>query len=190
MTQEEYFSVNARLKLNISRLAENETLPDQSSFADEIPPSIQISKQCAMLDQQFDQFQDSGVPNKITSVMQTQNQKIDLILGLMLSQLDHPESRYFTQSFGGSGFIFRHNGVFQENDQCRVKIFLTDPVTAVFCYGKVEFTQAIDNTANEEKYESKIRINLIQEDDQDLLIRSALLEQQALLRQRANKRKD
>ena len=75
MTQEEYFSVNARLKLNISRLAENEALPDQSSFADEIPPSIQISNvQCLISN--LISFKIQGVPNKITSVMQTQNQKL------------------------------------------------------------------------------------------------------------------
>ncbi len=193
MNTEEYFSVNGKKKFSLNLLADNEPLPSFSDFIAEIPPSIRIANQCGMIDCNLESditkiTKDNS--HYLSEYLKAQNQKLDLLIGYMLSQFDDPISRFFSVNFGGGGITFRHPQPLDVGVNCRLKIFLEDPMTAIYCYGTVTKTSQREEDETSENYETGIRFSLIQEDDRDLLIRSALMEQQAQLKQRARFHQD
>ncbi len=193
MNTNEYFSVNATKKFTLNLLAGNEVLPSFSEFIAEVPPSIRVANQCGVIDINLESdiykiTKDSS--HHLSEYLKAQNQKLDLLIGYMLSQFDDPISRFFSINFGGGGITFRHPQSINVGANCRLKIFLDDPMTAIYCYGTITKTSQREEVDGSEYYETGIQFSLIQEDDRDLLIRSALMEQQAQLKQRARFHQD
>ncbi|MFD2179696.1 hypothetical protein [Veronia pacifica] len=185
MSQDEYFSVTVNLRINARLLDIDQNLPEQEEFENEIPSSFRLASQFSKMDSRLDEQGSVKLDDVTARHIQLQNDKIDLLLGFMLSQQDDPEQRYHTESFGASRLVFKGHEKWQTGHYVRLKIFIDHPPSAVYCYGIV--------SACEEKngqFEIAIKYTHLLEEDRDVLIRAALHEQQKLLRQRALERKN
>ncbi|UXI02299.1 PilZ domain-containing protein [Photobacterium sp. TY1-4] len=186
MNQDEYFSVHAGLTINVERLADGESLPDESAFLLEIPPLFRVASECSGFEEGIEQSLGKLAQKDnqlLLDYLKAQNNKINLLLSFVLSQQDNPALRYTTETFGASQLTFTATQPFQVGRYTRVKLFLDKPSAAVYCYAEVT-----DCREKGDAFEITLKYIRLQEDDQDLLIRAALYVQQKLLRQRAQQR--
>ncbi|WP_325892953.1 PilZ domain-containing protein [Grimontia sp. NTOU-MAR1] len=187
MSQDEYFSVHAHLKINVDVLGDDEHVPSEAEFGREIPVAFRIAGECGDLDNGVEKdiqalHQDDS--QALTKFLQAQNQKINLLLGFMLSQQDDPKIRHQTETFGASGLTFIARKAFEKGQHVRLKLFLENPPSAIYCYGSVYGCKEKNG-----KFAVGVKYIRLQEEDRDVLIRAALHQQQKLLRQRALERK-
>ncbi|WP_407332947.1 PilZ domain-containing protein [Enterovibrio sp. 27052020O] len=186
MSQDEYFSVHAHLKINVEELGDGEQVPSEVEFGREIPVAFRIASQCGDIDSSVEKeihalHQDNG--QALGKFLIAQNEKINLLLGFMLAQQDNPKVRYQTETFGASGLTFIAKKAFHKGQHIRLKLFLENPPSAIYCYGSVYGCKEKNG-----KYAVGMKYIRLQEEDRDVLIRAALHQQQKLLRQRALER--
>ena len=186
MDKDEYFFVKGKLTINVEPVAPSEVPTTQQSFINEIPKAFAVASQCSHLDiraqKQVEQI--SSTHAVFEQLLSAQNDKINLLLSFMLMQLDNKSQRFITDNFGASGLEFISQSAFIAGQAVRLKLFLTHPVMAIYCYGKV-----IQCHAENQQYKVKVVYSHLQEQDRDVLIRTALFFQQKLLRKRAQFRK-
>ena len=188
MEQDEYFSVQYGLTINVELLGKNEQLPDDLAFNQEIPPLFRVARECSSLDDSVDQSLSKLTKEEskpLLNYLTAQNNKINLLLSYVLSQQNDPTKRYITRTFGASRLSFLSKAAFPVGSIVRVKLFLDKPSAAVYCYAAVTCCQV-----RGKYYEVALSYKRLLEDDRDLLIRAALYVQQKLLRQRAQQRTD
>ncbi|MDD1794770.1 PilZ domain-containing protein [Enterovibrio makurazakiensis] len=186
MSQDEYFSVHAHLKINVEELGDGEHVPSDVEFGREIPIAFRIASDCGVLDSSVEKeihtlHNDQG--HALSKFLTAQNEKINLLLGFMLSQQDDPNLRFQTETFGASSLTFIAKKAFQKGQHLRLKLFLENPPSAIYCYGTVYGCKEKNG-----KFAVGIKYTRLQEEDRDVLIRAALHQQQKLLRQRALER--
>lgn len=183
MTDQEFFTVHHALNINVEPLPSEFTLPSQVDFEAEIPAPFVVASEFSQLDHLNDaarlELKHSDFKHVI-QLLETQNAKLNLLLGFMLSQQDDPELRTSTLSFGASQLAFRAHRPLELGTQLRLKLFLEHPAAAIYCYGQV-----IDYDAEQTPAIATIKYTLLRDNDQDLLIKAALFCQQKLLRQRS-----
>lgn len=183
MSDQEFFTVNHTLTVNIEPLAEDATLPSIEKFEAEIPAPFIVASEFSNLDLLNDSARNELKNSDFKHVIQlldTQNSKLNLLLTFMLSQQDDVSLRHHTHSFGASQFTYMSDSAIRSGTKIRIKMFLDHPAAAIYCYGHV--TEVEDNN---DTYLITVRYDLLRDLDQDLLIKAALFQQQKLLRQRS-----
>lgn len=182
MAGQEYFSVHHSMVVNIEPLNDEFVMPSNTEFEAEIPHSFVIASEFSQLDQLNDkamlELKHSDLRH-VMSLLDHQNSKLNLILTYMLSQQDNKLHRYHTLSFGASQFIYQSPSPVTINSHARAKLFLEHPAAAIYCYAKVA-----ECVEHENGYAITMEYVLLREQDQDLLIKAALHQQQKLLRER------
>ncbi|MBV7297065.1 PilZ domain-containing protein [Enterovibrio paralichthyis] len=186
MSQDEYFSVHAHLKINVEVLGDGEPVPSEVEFGREIPIAFRIASQCGDIDNSVEKEinalnHDEG--QALSKFLRAQNEKINLLLGFMLAQQDDPTLRYQTETFGASSLTFIARKAFEKGQTVRLKLFLENPPSAIYCYGSVYGCKEKNG-----KFAVGVKYIRLLEEDRDVLIRAALHQQQKLLRQRALER--
>lgn len=193
MSQDEYFSVRAAMRINVEPLADNQPQPDADGFIAEIPAPFRLASQCGQLDADVEKDLQSIDPNDASAlfrILQTQNEKLTLMMGYMLSHEDQPSHRFITHTFGASRFSYLSPSPLALGVHARVKLFLDHPPTAIYCYGVVtDCEHHQEDDSNQPHYLIQIQYTRLLEEDQDTLIRAALYHQQKLLKKRARDRK-
>ncbi|PSW21141.1 PilZ domain-containing protein [Photobacterium sanctipauli] len=188
MQQDEYFSVNAGLTINVEPLPADEMTPDEQSFSLEIPPLFRVASECNQLDDNLERSLSTlgqTEQQALTAYLTAQNNKINLLLTFVLSQQNDPAYRFTTESFGASRLSYRSPVALSQGSAVRVKLFLDNPAAAVYAYAEVA-----ECTEQDDQFEITLKYTRLQEDDRDLLIRAALHFQQKILRQRAQQRSE
>ncbi|WBA07641.1 PilZ domain-containing protein [Salinivibrio kushneri] len=193
MSQDEYFSVRAAIRINVEPLADNQAQPDADAFMAEIPAPFRLASQCGQLDSDVEKDLKAIDPDDASAlfrVLQAQNEKITLMMGYMLSHEDQPTYRFVTRAFGASSFSYLSHSPLQKGVHTRVKLFLDYPPTAVYCYGVVTGCELHpESDQDNPHYVIQIQYTRLLEEDRDTLIRAALHHQQKLLKKRARNRK-
>lgn len=188
MSQDEYFSVNYGLTINVEPLNNSETLPTDEQFEKEIPAPFKVASECSSLehiaDNELSRLKNDEM-RALVNYLNNQNDKLNLLLSYMLSQQDDEKFRHTTQYFGASNFCFSSPTELAVGTTARVKLFLEHPPAAIYCYTEVK-----DSKRAGDSYETVMSYLKLREDDRDLLIRAALFQQQKLLRQRAQQRSE
>ncbi len=191
--QDEYFSVQAQLLINVEAVEDDDSEPNHATLSQEKPLIFEIAHQSSELERQLEN-ELSAFPYEsitaLTKLFRIQSDRINLLLGFLLTQQSDSNSHFYTRFFGASGLIFGSNKTFETGQSVKIKIFIESPPTALFCYGVIE--DCYENTAKNSgagKYSVQLKYVHLQETDKDLLIRAALLEQQKILRKRALNRK-
>lgn len=183
MIEQEFFSVTHSMTVNIEALPLDTVLPEQTQFEAEIPAPFIVACEFSHLDSMGDlakrELKQHDFPH-LLQLLDAQNSKLNLLLNFLLSQQDEPEYRHATQTFGASQFSFFSPQPWDENTPVRAKLFLDHPAAAIYCYGHTVSCQAHDG-----QYVVAVKYDRMRDDDQDLLIKAALYQQQKLLRQRA-----
>lgn len=186
MSQQEYFTVQHGLSVNIEPLESEFILPDLEQFVTEIPAPFLVASEFSSLDtvteKAIGELRSSDLSH-VVQLLETQNSKLNLLLTYMLSQQNDPVFSHTTTSFGASQFTYFSKNALPLGRQVRTKIFLEFPAAAIYCYGEV-----VECEENEQSHKITISFSLLREEDQDLLIKAALHQQQKLLRQRSLER--
>ncbi|ODP97214.1 MULTISPECIES: hypothetical protein [Salinivibrio] len=193
MSQDEYFSVRAAIRINVEPLADNQVQPDAQAFTAEIPAPFRLASQCGQLDSDVEKDLKAIDPEDASAlfrVLQAQNEKMTLMMGYMLSHEDQPNHRFVTHAFGASSFSYHSHSPLKKGVHARVKLFLDYPPTAIYCYGVVTGCEPdADSEQENPDYVIQIQYTRLLEEDRDTLIRAALHHQQKLLKKRARNRK-
>ncbi|WP_394349124.1 PilZ domain-containing protein [Candidatus Enterovibrio escicola] len=163
-------------------LGNDEAVPSDIEFERNIPIAFRIAHQCSLIDSTVKKELHALYDDKqaISKFLRSQNEKINLLLGFMLSQLDDPTQEYQTETFGASSLTFTAKKTFEKGQDIRLKLFLENPPSAIYCYGNVYGCKEENG-----KYTISVKYTRLQEEDRDVLIRVALHQQQKLLRQNA-----
>ncbi|MGD8231252.1 PilZ domain-containing protein [Vibrio sp. TRT 1302] len=183
MSDQEFFTVNHTITVNIEPLADNESLPSAEKFEAEIPAPFIVASEFSNLDLLNDNARGELKNSEFKHVIQlldTQNSKLNLLLTFMLSQQDDATLRHHTHSFGASQFTYMSDSVTKLGTTLRIKMFLDHPAAAIYCYGHVANIET-----NSDTHLITVKYDRLRDIDQDLLIKAALYQQQKLLRQRS-----
>ncbi|WP_038172731.1 MULTISPECIES: PilZ domain-containing protein [Vibrio] len=183
MSDQEFFTVNHTMTVNIEALANDVSLPSFEKFESEIPAPFIVASEFSHLDLLNDSARNELKNSEFKHVIQlldTQNSKLNLLLTFMLSQQDDEKQRCQTHSFGASQFTYVSDHNLHPATKVRVKMFLDHPAAAIYCYGHV-----VKVDQHDDGHLITIKYDLLRDVDQDLLIKAALFQQQKLLRQRS-----
>ncbi len=120
----------------------------------------------------------------LVDVLNLQSNKINMLLSYLLSQLDDPNTRFQTVTIGGSKLSFViPKPTLQMGQFLRLKLFLHDEASAIYCYGQITALEPVPDGQRVEVSYVRIR-----PEDQELLVRSSLHIQSRQLKQRAELR--
>ena len=183
MTSPEYFTVNYPLTINIELLDTTFSLPSYDIFEAEIPLPFIVSSEFSHIDALALVNHSDLNKNEfkyIVQLLQAQNNKLNLLLSFMLSQQDDEKLRHKTIDFGASSFSYLSKQPLDINTNARIKLFIEDPASAIYCYASVTNCVQIDDA-----YQVSMTYSLLRDHDQDILIKTALNQQKKLLRRRS-----
>lgn len=183
MSDQEFFTVNHTMAVNVEALSSDQALPSVEQFEDEIPAPFIVASEFSHLDLLNDAARNELKNSELKHVIQlldTQNSKLNLLLTFLLSQQDDPTKRHQTHSFGASQFSYYAEQTLEIETKVRVKLFLDHPAAAIYCYGSVTQVEP-----SGESYLVTVKYQRLRDLDEDLLIKAALFQQQKLLRQRS-----
>ncbi len=169
----EFFSIDHDFTINIVPL-EKDTSVCYEQFLSNMPMPFKMASEAVTIDQAaLRPLQGlSGVAGQLVDFLNHQSQKIDLLIGYILSQQDEEQHRYQGVKFGGGGIKFIADKSFELGQQLEMKVFLLENNCAVYCYGEVIEVNQVDN-----RYQHKVIFHYIREDDREILVRTSLHEQ-------------
>ena len=180
----EFFAIEHQFSVNIMPIDITEA-NSFDEFTASIPMPFKLATDMSAIDQSaLRSLQNLGnSASQLVNFLNQQSQKIDLLIGYILSQQDEAQHRYQGVEFGGGGITFTTGQLLE------VKIFLLDSNCAIYCYGEV-----IDVESTNQQFTHKVTFHFIREEDREVLVRTSLLEQSkqlqklAKLRNQENKR--
>ncbi|MDX2321085.1 MAG: hypothetical protein QNK26_10890 [Moritella sp.] len=189
MTQQ-YFSIQHSLSVNIEPVSIDQVPTSRLALDNEMPIPFKMANDVAEIDSNaLRSIRNIGDQAKaLADFLQMQNNKINLIMGYVLAQQDHPESRFNTTLFGAGEVKFLARGDFALAQAVRIKIFLPNDSSAIYCYGTITKREAqeSDNTL----IEYTATYTRIRDIDREILIRATLRIQQLQLKLRAEQRQE
>ncbi|MDP7591092.1 MAG: PilZ domain-containing protein [Litorilituus sp.] len=180
----EFFSIKSKFSINILPIDEKNS-QSYEHFIACMPTPFKMANDISTIDQSaLRPLQSlSGVASQLVEFLNHQSEKINLLMGYILSQQDEEQNRFQGVEFGGGGLSFLASNIFDIGQFLEMKIFLLAENCAVYCYGEI-----IEITPKGEHYHHKAIFHFIREDDREVLVRTSLHEQskqlQALTKQR------
>jgi len=120
---------------------------------------------------------------QLVSFLNQQSQKIDLLIGYILSQQDEVQHRYQGIKFGGGGIKFIAPSAFRIGQVLEIKVFLLENNCALYCYGEVIAVEAGNG-----EFTHKTTFRYIRVEDRETLVRASLHEQSKQLQKLAKLR--
>ncbi len=186
----EFFAIEYDFTLNIMPIDESD-VTTFDDFVKKMPMPFKLASDMITIDQAaLRPLQAlSGVTGQLVDFLNHQSQKIDLLIGYILSQQDEEKHRYQGIKFGGGGVKFTAKSAFELGQKLEIKIFLLENNCAVYCYGEV--IEVIPDEAlpdkvmqsnesypqQDQQYQHKVIFHFISEDDREVLVRTSLHEQ-------------
>ena len=181
----EFFAISYEFNVNVSPL-ERQSVSYQQ-FINNMPMPFKMAGDIVTLDQSALRPLQTlgGVANQLVDYLNHQSQKIDLLVGYILSQLDESKQRVQGTSFGGGGITFISKQELELAALVELKIFLQSENCAVYCYGEI-----IERTEEAEHFSHKAIFHYIREEDREILVRTSLHQQSKQLKQLAKQRNE
>ncbi len=180
----EFFSIANEFSINIFPLDATKVISFEQFMAG-MPAPFKMASEITTIDQAaLRPLQGlSGVASQLVDFLNHQSEKINLLMGYILSQQDQEQHRYQGIEFGGGGVLFTAKNTFEVGQLIEMKIFLLAQSCAVYCYGEV-----IEVTKLDDSYQHKTIFHFIREDDREVLVRTSLHEQSRQLQLLAKQR--
>ncbi|MCM2679937.1 PilZ domain-containing protein [Echinimonas agarilytica] len=181
MDNNEYFSVNYQCSVNVQRLTESESVPDEVTFASEIPAPFLVSSEAAHIDSAaLRSLRNIGEYSQdLAEYLKMQSRKIDVIMGYVLSLQDDASERFQTTSISGSAITYTSTKALNVGDHARLKIFLPEESVAIYAYAQVKAVEMQNDL-----YTISLDLIRMRETDQEHLIRATLHIQTRQLKER------
>ncbi|MEE1911897.1 PilZ domain-containing protein [Aeromonas caviae] len=188
--QEQFFSVTHATPVNVIPMPADFRLPTLEALEAELPEPFRIASAITSIDlvsSRLLRSQNESM-HDLVEIINQQSRKIDMIMGYVLAAQDHPEHRFHTLRFGAGQLTYQHphqgHGEAPALHQIvRLKIFLREEASAVYCYGEV-----VQRNAGEHGTHVVLDYVRIREDDRELLVRASLHVQSKQLKLRAQER--
>ena len=183
---DEFFSIDHEFTVNFHQVAHAQ-LPSFEDFIQQMPLPFKIASDMVSIDQAaLRPIQGlSGIASQLVDYLNHQANKIDLLVGYILSQQDQPEHRYQGTKVGGGGIIFTDKASLSLGDMIEMKVFLLSENCAVYCLGEV-----VEVTAMDDLFHHKVIFHYIREQDREMLVRTSLHLQSKHLQALAQKRNE
>ncbi|MBS4637765.1 hypothetical protein [Aeromonas caviae] len=188
--QEQFFSVTHATPVNVIPMPGDFHLPSLEALEAELPEPFRIASAITSIDMVTSRLirNQNDSMHDLVEIINQQSRKIDMIMGYVLSVQDHPEHRFHTLRFGAGQLTYLHphqgHGEVPHLHQIvRLKIFLREEASAVYCYGEV-----VQRDAGEHGTHVMLDYVRIREDDRELLVRASLHVQSKQLKLRAQER--
>jgi hypothetical protein len=182
----EFFAIEYDFSVNV-KVVDSDKGKSFDRFSRDMPIPFKLATDMSSIDQSaLRSLQNLGTSAaQLVSFLNQQSQKIDLLIGYILSQQDAEEFRYKGIKFGGGGINFTAKNIFNVGELLELKIFLPDNHCAIFSYGEV--IEVIDLEHN---FTHKVIFHFIREEDRELLVRNSLQEQAKQLQKLAKLRNE
>lgn len=188
--QEQFFSVTHATPVNVIPMPGDFHLPSLEALEAELPDPFRIASSITSIDMVTSRLlrNQSESMHDLVEIINQQSRKIDMIMGYVLSVQDHPEHRFHTLRFGAGQLTYLHprqgHGEAPHLHQIvRLKIFLREEASAIYCYGQVKQLEP-----SEHGIQVVLDYVRIREDDRELLVRASLHIQSKQLKLRAQDR--
>lgn len=188
--QEQFFSVTHATPVNVIPMPGDFHLPSLEALEAELPEPFRIASAITSIDMVTSRLirNQNDSMHDLVEIINQQSRKIDMIMGYVLSVQDHPEHRFHTLRFGAGQLTYLHphqgHGEVPHLHQIvRLKIFLREEASAVYCYGQVKQLEPSEHGTHVMLDYIRIR-----EDDRELLVRASLHIQSKQLKLRAQDR--
>lgn len=188
--QEQFFSVTHATPVNVIPMPADFRLPTLEALEAELPEPFRIASAITSIDLMSSRLlrSQNESMHDLVEIINQQSRKIDMIMGYVLAAQDHPEHRFHTLRFGAGQLTYLHphqgHGEVPTLHQIvRLKIFLREEASAVYCYGEV-----VQRDAGEHGTHVVLDYVRIREDDRELLVRASLHVQSKQLKLRAQER--
>lgn len=168
-------------------MAPDALLPSQQAFELSIPAPFKLASQISYIDSQTlaPIRQIGGVAVELAEFLNLQAKKIDMMMGYILTVQDDEKFRHRGIKFGGSHLSYLSPQLLELRQLVTLKIFIAENNCAVFCIGRVIAIEPSDDG-----YLTDVEYALINDDDQEHLVRTSLQVQTMLLKERSAKRKE
>ena len=182
MDNSNFFSVEHQCNVNVHLVPEQEALPDELSFEQEIPVPFRLSSEVSHIDAaSLRCLRNLGdASEELTEYLKMQAKKIDVILGYVLALQDDESERHHTSAISAGGLTYIAHEPVAAGRHVRLKIFLSSEALALYCYGEVIGC----DSQKENEFQIEVKFIRLRESDQEHLIRSTLHIQTQLLKQR------
>lgn len=179
----EFFSIAHSFSLNIDKL-DNDSV-NIEMFEQSMPVSFKIASEIVSIDQSSINPIASlkSEATQLAAFLNSQSQKINLLIGYILNQEDKPEKRFDGIQIGGGGIVFKSTQPFDIAQYLSIKLFLSQENIALFCYGEV-----IEEIKEDTYFTYKVIFSHIREEDREILVRESLRQQSKQLQQLAQLR--
>ncbi|MGL6584656.1 PilZ domain-containing protein [Aeromonas hydrophila] len=188
--QEQFFSVTHATPVNVIPMPGDFHLPSLEALEAELPEPFRIASAITSIDMVTSRLirNQNDSMHDLVEIINQQSRKIDMIMGYVLSAQDHPEHRFHTLRFGAGQLTYLHprqgHGEVPHLHQIvRLKIFLREEASAIYCYGQVKQLEPSEHGTHVMLDYVRIR-----EDDRELLVRASLHIQSKQLKLRAQDR--
>ncbi|MFQ2273337.1 PilZ domain-containing protein [Aeromonas hydrophila] len=188
--QEQFFSVTHATPVNVIPMPGDFHLPSLEALEAELPEPFRIASAITSIDMVTSRLirNQNDSMHDLVEIINQQSRKIDMIMGYVLSVQDHPEHRFHTLRFGAGQltYLHPHQGHGEApllHQIVRLKIFLREEASAVYCYGQVKQLEPSEHGTHVMLDYVRIR-----EDDRELLVRASLHIQSKQLKLRAQDR--
>ncbi|MBQ4677197.1 PilZ domain-containing protein [Aeromonas hydrophila] len=188
--QEQFFSVTHATPVNVIPMPGDFHLPSLEALEAELPEPFRIASAITSIDMVTSRLirNQNDSMHDLVEIINQQSRKIDMIMGYVLSVQDHPEHRFDTLRFGAGQLTYLHprqgHGEVPHLHQIvRLKIFLREEASAIYCYGQVKQLEPSEHGTHVMLDYVRIR-----EDDRELLVRASLHIQSKQLKLRAQDR--
>lgn len=180
----EFFAIEHHFTVNITPIDNTNELTFEQ-FTTNMPMPFKLASDVKTIDQTaLRPLQGlSGTASQLVDFLNHQSQKIDLLIGYILSQQEDEKQRYPGKSFGGGGVTFTANCAFNIGQLLEMKVFLLEESCAVYCYGEV-----IEASSVGDEIHHKVIFHFIREEDREALVRTSLHKQSKQLQKLANQR--
>lgn len=180
----EFFTIDHQFSVNICAINDQQ-VNDYEEFLSIMPTPFKMLSEMASIDQSaLRPLQAlSGVANQLVNYLNHQAQKIDLLVGYILSQQDDPNARFQGVSFGGGGISFISDKAFELNELVELKIFMQSENCALYSHGEI-----IDIEQKDGNFNHKVLFHYIRDEDREILVRASLHKQSRQLQELAKQR--
>lgn len=138
---EQLYSVPHVTPVTIEVMPKDFVLPKDDAFIREMPLIFNLSGGLNHLDYSTMKAlrADGDEFSALGNMVNLQSDKINMLLGFVLSQNEDTKHRFFTSAISGSSITVVTDGTqeFKLDDILRIKLYLIDLSLAIYCYGKV-----------------------------------------------------
>lgn len=181
----EFFAIEHDFSVNITPIDKDQASSFEGFMA-KMPMPFKLATEMNSIDQSaLRSLQSLGSSaSQLVSFLNQQSQKIDLLVGYILSQQDEIQHRHQGVKFGGGGIKFIAATAFDVGQLLELKIFLIENNCAIYCYGEVIAAESAN-----ERFAYKVTFHFIREEDREILVRTSLHEQSKQLQKLAKLRK-